>query len=174
MKKILKNKKGTTLVELLVAMLLFVIVTTSASTIMFPMLKLQIGANEYAEYNTLLDTVANYIISEFSGAVPDGTPIAAGSNYLGFFKGTGTAELTVVPVAGSNSGGILHRNGRPVLHEDYYKMKTVGFFCRDVSSVYAGTAFELTVFVYDRKGSEVINRVYAVRPLALNQYIEDF
>ena len=162
MKKILRNKKGVTLIELIVGMVLFTIITTSITAVMVPMLRNYAKANELAECNTLLDNVANQIISDISVA----TAPVAHTEFADIISITvdspGDVTYTVID-------GLLQKNGAPVLAKSYYKNKSVSFSCKPAASA-EGTAYILTVIIISDTDGEMIRRDYAVRPLVLNQY----
>jgi prepilin-type N-terminal cleavage/methylation domain-containing protein len=80
------NKKGVTLIELIVSIFVFSIIMVTAVSIFAPMLRTHAIANDYAEANTLLDNIANLVLHEIDNAVgeidpPSGT-LPGGS--LGF------------------------------------------------------------------------------------------
>jgi len=66
--KILKNKKGITLIELIVGIVMFGVITVAISTMLAPMLFSFMSANDFAEYNSLLDNLANQMINDLSQA----------------------------------------------------------------------------------------------------------
>jgi len=68
MKKTL-NKKGLTLMELIVAIMFFSIILTMVATIVTPVLRTYARANEFAEANTLLDNISILMKHEIGNAV---------------------------------------------------------------------------------------------------------
>jgi prepilin-type N-terminal cleavage/methylation domain-containing protein len=168
--KILKSKKGMTLTELIAGMMLFAIITAAVSAVLAPMLRTYARANDLAELNTLLDNLANHIISDLSKATAIGN--VGTQNIISITIDTDIVEYTVEH-AGDDAGALLKRvNGSaptPVFVKDFYKNKSVSFLVTPESS---GSAYTLTVRILDRDNSPIpmISRDYAVRPLALNQY----
>lgn len=162
MMKNLKEKKGMTLIELIVGMMMFAILTAAVSAVLVPMLRVYARANEFAECNTLLDNVANQIIKDLSNATKE-LDLSADETILI------TIELDEIIYTVDNSNGVLLKNGIPVLSKSYYKNKSVNFSCVSISSS-AGTAYMLTVIISSDENGEMIRRDYAVKPLALNQY----
>jgi len=153
-----------TLVELIVGMLLFAIIAASVSAILVPMLRIQSHANELAEQNALLDTVANQIIGNLSSAtVPLKNPGADNEIYI-TVDNPDDVKYTV-----DESNGIMLKNGSPVFSKSFYKNKSISFFCKETQDD-SKKVYELTVIILSDKGGEIIRRNYAVRPLALNQY----
>lgn len=164
--KALKNKKGITLIEILVGSSLFAIIAATAFAALTPMMLAFSRANDIAEYNMILDTVGNRIVSDMAQA----------SNVIGTLPSTDTITLTI---RGSSTvvyfiqNGILHRrigtgaDPVPVFPPDFYGGKTVSFTVE-------GTKPDYTVIVTvnpaeDRMGATaaVVTREYAVRPLRL-------
>ena len=64
--KAVKNKKGLTLMELIVGILMFSIISVAISMLLAPILSSYARANDFAEYNALLDNIANQIIDDIS------------------------------------------------------------------------------------------------------------
>lgn len=153
MKKLLKSKKGMTLVELLAGMLIFTIIAAASSVILSSMLKASIKANDLAEYSVLLDNAANQMISDMSEAAS----LDIGSSTI-TINNPNNIEYTI------GEGGDLQRNGSPVFSEEYYKNKKIGFTCKDLDN----GAYVLTVVLIGSDEAELISRDYAVKPLALN------
>ena len=66
--KILKNKKGLTLIELIVGIVMFTIIALTVATSLTPTLFAFMSANDFAEYNALLDNIANQIVGDMMQA----------------------------------------------------------------------------------------------------------
>jgi hypothetical protein len=64
MKKILKSKKGMSLMEILVGGILLGMVALTVSAVLAPFMLAFSRANDLAEYSTILDTVGNQIVSD--------------------------------------------------------------------------------------------------------------
>ena len=58
------DNKGLTLLELLIALVLFVIITVAATTAFMPTFNTYLKANELAEVNTILDNVSALIMED--------------------------------------------------------------------------------------------------------------
>jgi len=160
MKNVLKNKKGMTLIELIVGLVVFTIILTTVSAILAPILGFYSKANELAESSTLADSIASQIIGDLSNATKlsnlDDDIITMTVN------NPDDVEYTV------DAGGVLLRNGFEVLTESFYKGKGVSFSCEDADG--AG-GYILTVAIWkENKDDPMISRNYAVKPLALSQY----
>jgi len=161
--------------ELIVGIMLFAVVATAVSTILAPLMKVYTKANELAECNTLLDNVANQIISDLSGATDkirdeDLNREVSGENPNSVLRITTDAPDDVrYTIDGSD--GVLLKNGVSVLSKPFYKGKSVGIICNK-APVKTGEAYILTVILLSDKDGEMLRRDYAVRPLALpsNQY----
>lgn len=166
--KILKCKKGMTLVELIVGVMIFTVITTIASAVLAQMVRVYSQSNELAELNTLLDNVANHIVSDISNATTPLVNIGI-DNEITVVIDTNTITYTV-----AGDGTLLRSAGGaapiPILPKTFYKNKSVGFVL-NLSPSGTGTAYMLTVTIHsDHNGSPIISRDYAIRPLALNQY----
>jgi prepilin-type N-terminal cleavage/methylation domain-containing protein len=174
MMKVLKNKKGITLVELMVGLLLLSIIVAAAGSTIAPMLKVYSKANEIAEWNTLLDNLANQMVSDLSEMtvpIEDQPGAGAGpwSDNITFTAGFRTITYAVSKDNPLWDDGMLERNGILVLPEDFYKRKIVSFILNDAGN-HGEIAYMLTVRIEPSDGEgATISRDYAVRPLVLNQ-----
>jgi prepilin-type N-terminal cleavage/methylation domain-containing protein len=187
LRKFHKNNHGLTLVELIVAMAVFTVVTTSVTALLVPIMRTQMRAIEAAEYNTLLNNVANQIISDMRDATPlspTADPAAAvelptdpASPLLRIVKGSQIIVYSIGDDSGDNKGLLLRSvtgnpdHGTSVLPSRYYRNnRGVSFDCKEAGSVTGNIAFVLTVSITNRDDSSIIiSRDYAVSPLALNQ-----
>ena len=175
-KKLLKSKKGFTLIELIVGLVIFGIISTAVATLLAPMLFAFIRANEFAEYNILLDNLANQIISDLSQSTEPPGFVAGGDQPDGTWNNvtiTTPAAIVRYTVEGADNRGILIReiNGEPhrVFTEDFYRRKLVSFKLNYL--IDADTpSYTLTVRLDHVNRNFEIERVYAVKPLILNQY----
>jgi len=66
MKKL--NKRGLTLIELIVAMLIFAIILTAVTAIFVPILRTHTRANETAAASTILDNLSLLMLAEINNA----------------------------------------------------------------------------------------------------------
>lgn len=150
MRKLLKSKKGMSLIEILVGSLLFGIVAMTVTAVLAPMLMAMSRANDFAEYNTLLDNAGNQIVSDMAGASE-----VKSNNPLEFTVQGKDVEYTAPE-------GILLRNNIPVLPEEFYRGKTIAFTVNGTSPNFM---IEVTVGPSGRWGSigAEISRDYAVR-----------
>jgi len=64
----LSSKKGLTLTELIVTIVVFSIILTSAAAFFVPMLRSYIRTVDFAEANTLIDTIATLVINEVTNS----------------------------------------------------------------------------------------------------------
>jgi len=69
LRKKLKNKKGMTLIELMVGMLIFSMLGASASVILAPTMRVAFGAIDLAENNSLLALMSSELLSDMKRAV---------------------------------------------------------------------------------------------------------
>jgi prepilin-type N-terminal cleavage/methylation domain-containing protein len=167
MKKLLKSQKGMTLIELVVGMVMFAIAVGAVGAILAPTLRVYAEANEYAESNNLLDTLANQILDDLSEATTAPTINAEGR--LEFYIDTRKVTYWVDQTAGGANEGLLMRqyesneedtDEKPVYTEPFYKGKSLAFAVdTDEAPVYT-----LTLSI---SGGISISRTYAVRPVAV-------
>jgi len=179
-KKLLKSKKGFTLIELIVGLVIFGIISTAVATLLAPTLFAFMRANDFAEYNILLDNIANQIISDLSQSTDPPVSTAAGTlpndtwNNLSITMPAARVRYTVAVDEDSvYQLPVLHReiNGvtSPVFTAEFYRRKLVSFKLESEPNV--ENAYKLTVRLEHENGNFVIERAYAVRPLILNQHI---
>jgi len=155
---IFKNKKGMSLMEILVGSLLFALIAITVTALLAPMMLTFMRANDLAEYNKLLDNVGNIIVSDLSRA-SEALP-ASGENNVVITVSTGNTVAYTAPA------GSLLRNGVPVFPPGFYKGKTVSF---DVSKTAPGYTVTVTVSSAGRPAAVgvSIERDYSVLPLML-------
>jgi len=155
--KLLKGKKGITLIEIIVGMFLLSMVVLTVSAVITPMMKTFTTANDFAEYNTLLDSVGNRIVSDMaqSSAITNLDPL--------------TIVINSEAIVYTDTGGSLQRNGVPVFPEGFYRRKAIDF---NVTGTPPGFIVEVTISPSGGFGTSgaTITREYAVRPLLLRQY----
>jgi len=163
---IIKSKCGMTLMEVLVGGILFALVAATATAVLAPMMLAQSRANDFAEFNTLLDNLGNKIISDISQA--EDVNFSGGTGDVnGILSLTINSEEIIYII---NTDGILERNGVFVFHPDFYRGKTISFIVHtDTEPNYI-----VEVTVHPSGGgigttAAEITRSYAVRPLLMVQ-----
>ena len=169
--KILKNKKGLTLVELIIGMVVLSIILIMASAVLLPTLQFQRRANELAEQNALLDNLANQIVYDLSRAVE---PVLFSGGVLKIPVGAAGGGEVIYTV---NSIGLIERQtageaiAQPLLPNRFHR----GLMVDNISLVQVddtdldipGIVYELTVSLVN--DNTTFTRDYIVRPLGLNQ-----
>jgi len=166
----LKDKKGLTLIEVLVGCMMFAIITIAVSTVLAPTLMAYVRANNFAEYNTLVDNVANQILSDLSRSTRAPEPVPSDWDMeIKVNLHTHTVRYAVM-------GGILYRAENdvflPVFTSEFYKGKSLSFkIDSDIDGSYILTVRISEITTGGGAGFE-LEREYAVRPLALpeNQF----
>ncbi|MCL2068964.1 MAG: hypothetical protein FWH00_03605 [Oscillospiraceae bacterium] len=153
--KLLKNKKGVTMVELMAGLMLFTISVSAIGAVLAPMMQVYSRANELAEVSTLLDGAANHLISDLASAT---APPQWGGDTVTIEINNTAAVYTV------DTQGVLRKNGSPVLPGSYYRRHTVSF---GGANAEPGLS-ELTVTITNTRSGVAVSREYAVRPLMLN------
>jgi len=178
LRKILTNKKGMTLTELLVGSIMLALFAIAISAILTPMVFAFMRANDFAEYNGLLDSVGNQISSDLvratglpnNGATPavdiTGASIATNEVVISV-AGEGDIRYTIGP------DGTLRRNNIDVFPEGYQRGKLVGFVVREVPGEPGCFSVEITIRPRPgaaRAGMHVTDfqsRIFFVRPLTM-------
>lgn len=165
--KTLKSNSGLSLMEILVAGLMFGILAVTVVLVISPIMMAYSRANSLAEYNTILDSIGNVITSEFSGAnhVED-----YGPNSLEFSTGSGDVTFYVV----GDRGHLRRKDSRD---DSSHLVFPVGFYGGMLISFdveYESPGFLITVRVRPsdsphRPGIATadISRKFAVRPIML-------
>jgi len=172
LKKILKSKKGLTLIELVVGLVIFSIISVAVSASLAPTLFAFMRANDFAEYNILLDNIANQIISDLSQSTVEPDFPEAGEWPEGWNELTITQLAAIVNYAIDRpESGLLTKEMSGITWEvfpdDFYNRKTVAF---KIANVEDSSSYILTIRLQNTNGDFVIEREYAVRPLILNQH----
>jgi prepilin-type N-terminal cleavage/methylation domain-containing protein len=164
--KRLKPTAGFTLIEIIIAMTIFSIIVASAALVLNPTLNIYRRAKETAEVNTLLDTIANEIISDFKMASSISITGIAGNQRATI---TRVNNQRITRLSYEVRGGILFRidhsiPGHPgvrVLDDSFYGGKNVRI-------IYDGvTEFTITVVLLEN-GNQIASREYAVNPVRLS------
>jgi len=178
-KKLLKSKKGFTLMELVVGLVIFAIISVAVSASLAPTLFAFMSANDFAEYNILMDSIANQIINDLSQSTePPGFDEAGdwpeGWNNVSITKSASRVRYTIENTAAGRGMLLIETGGNPALvfPEEFYKRKTVAFKLEaiDTDPDDPMVAYNLTVRMESLNGDFLVERVYAVRPLILNQH----
>ena len=192
--KSLKNKKGFTLMELVVGILMFTIISITISMLLAPILSSYARANDFAEYNALLDNIANQIIDDMSQSTLPPVFLAGEEwsennpdrnnpePFLTVHTHSRTIRYAVINNVLEREGLVEVRDALgnitsveqhwfPVFAEDFYKRKLVSFRIVPDNTTSA-TAYILTVRLTEDRGAAPfqIERDYAVRPLVLNPF----
>ncbi|MCL2249382.1 MAG: hypothetical protein FWC13_08930 [Oscillospiraceae bacterium] len=162
----LKSDKGLSLMEILVAGLMFAILASTVIMVISPMMLAYSRANSLAEYNTILDSVGNTIISQLSGAVSEDS-IDFDNSGDGSLVFTSALEEITFSV---NDDGHLLRNGNLVFPGEFYGGKQISFEVFEVN-VNQSPAFQVEVTIFPSGGpggaTAEIYRTYTVLPLML-------
>lgn len=175
MKRILKNRKGMTLIELLIGMLIFSIIMAAVSSVFAPTLRVYYSAIELAECNSLLNSLSAEILHDISRAEKksDGSAgITASSTSILIHRKTGTIEYGT-KVYGASGKLLLTRNGTPVLGEQFYKGKSLILSFRnpdadksEISGAFPDS-FYVRLTLQRADGTELVTRDYAAAPIGM-------
>jgi len=154
---VLNQKKGMTLIEIIVGSLLFAIVAVTVSTVLTPLMFAFSIANDTAEYNMLLDDIGNRLTSEISQA-----------SDVDFSGDTLTLVIDSTDVIYTFPDGMLFRNEDPVFSIDYYKGKRI--FVDVNTTKLPNVIVEITIGSSGGPAASaaVISREYAVRPVLMS------
>lgn len=165
--KIVKNKKGMTLMELIVGMLVFFIIAISVTAALPSILGAYTKSNDLAEINTIFNSLTLEMLNDLSDA-----------SYVAVSEPTLTIKTnkkTVVYDIGTGDySGLLLKDGKPVLDISYYKGKTVNLKYYDengdILSGVAAQAVVVRMILLSGDGEIMATRDYASKPLGLTQY----
>lgn len=173
---ILKLKKGMTMIELVVGMLIFAVIASSVAAVLVPTLNAYMKANELAEVNTLLDNLSEEMLSDIARATAVSVDDVAGNGKITIITGIGNIDYYV-------DTGVLCRAGGagdvPVLEKRYYKGKSVAIdYLGQDGITEVDTADEIKTPFYIRltissdKGGSIASRRYAANPVGFKNYRE--
>ena len=158
------NNKGLTLVEMILALLVFAIITVAAASFFGPTLKAYIQANDLAEVNTLLDTIATIVMEDLVSATEVSTATPTGISFMLIT----THEITYAVVTDSETNrGVLERTGfdaipRPILDPGFY-----GNISLHEASLERDDDILILKLVLGTEDGWTTSREYAVRPVGL-------
>ena len=163
--KTIKNKKGLSLMEILVGSLMFALIAAMVSAVLAPMMLAYSRANDFAEYNTLLDIVGNRIANDMAQSsdiqqLDPLTMVVRGSVI------TYTVENGILLMSIDNDDPTP--TSTPVFPPRFYRGKTIDF---SVDVTPPGYTIEVTIGPAQGQAAigASISREYAVRPLLLIQ-----
>jgi prepilin-type N-terminal cleavage/methylation domain-containing protein len=165
MKNPVNNKKGLTLVEMMVAMLVFTIIVGAVSVVFAPLMHTVFRSKEMSEVNALLDKLSIDIISDLADMNTDIVIPAGGLDLAVSSLEIRTSRVDVT--YSIDAGGFLRKTDHTgvnvgIIDDSYYKNKTVG-----ITVTRSESTFTATLTLFDRDGNPMAARPYTVRPLAL-------
>lgn len=171
------KKKGVTLIEILVSSLLFALIAATAGAALSPMMLAFSRANDIAEYNMILDSIANRITSDIAQTPANGVGI--GTNTITLTNRGNTVEYSIRNIDGTPATdgiGILHSSigasvPTPVFPKDFYGGKTVSFNVDQEDPADPAQGYTVNVTIHPATGmgatSATITRQYAIRQLII-------
>ncbi|MCL2602954.1 MAG: prepilin-type N-terminal cleavage/methylation domain-containing protein [Defluviitaleaceae bacterium] len=171
--KHLNNKKGVTLMELIVAILVFSIIMAATTSIFGPMLNSFRRANNMAEANTIMNDLVTLIFSDVRSAVenpglttPNAINLQIGDTLNNDILSINTQRFGVITF-GVEDGQITRTvNNEPIIFMDdgfYRGLAVIGF---NWEWHLDSGLFELEIEVTHPDGWER-TRTYTTRPLGL-------
>jgi len=156
LKKLQKNKKGVTMMEIVVGMMLFGMVVLTISAAIAPLMMAYSRANDLAEYNQILDSIGNRIVAEMAKSseieiLPDGDVILTVNNIVQHY---------------TLDNGLLQLNGDPVYQIEFYKGKVIAFTITEPPAGSSNYYLNLSVRPAGAAAAGA-ERSYAVKPLLM-------
>lgn len=172
----LKSNSGMTLVETIVALLLFTVLATMVSTIMIPVLNTYMRANDLAELTVLVENIGSEIVDDLKQS----TALAeiTGGNAIKVKIESNTVEYKI-------DEGVLKKKFTtndpsfdvdshgaefyPVFHEKYYRGKKLNI----AYSVSGGEKpiYKVEITITNKDGlTRVVGNTFTAKPLVLNQF----
>lgn len=165
-KKLLRDRRGVTLAELIVTMAIFALITAATAALLVPTLSSYAKANELAELNSLLDTLSTELTGAMSAS--DHPPDIAADK----------AQVTLYAAGSSTSyyiqNGILYRQpgntaGGPVLQPGYYKNKQLSLEFSYTQTTTPPSAILTTKLRLTLRDGGTLQRSFDTMPILLNQ-----
>ena len=156
-KQVLNNNKGLTLFEMLLAMIVFAVITLAAVSVFAPAINTYVRANNLAEVNTLLDNVAGLIMEDVASMTDEIT----GGPQLPF-----TIFTTRDVVYNVNTDGMITRNGVALFDEGFLRRMSMSAELAEVHDFAEGEVHDFLDGMDDDELS-AFDGVFALR-LTLN------
>ena len=148
------NKKGITLIELIISIMVLSIIIIAVTTVFAPIYRTYEQANDLAEVNTLLDNVSSVILDDVAKAIS----ISPGTSRF-----TITASYDIV--YSHDEGGLLTRSAlgveKPVFDKEFYRNSDISASCAVDSGL---VTISLTLV---SGNGWTVSRDYAARPVGL-------
>lgn len=176
----IKNKKGMTLIEIILGISLFSILSVTTSAIIGPVMSAVKDVSSYSEVNGLLDNLANEITSNLAEAA-----VVSYDNDSGKLTIT-TTSYHVVEYEVDKEEKIIYKNGAPLIAKGFYNGNIVNFGLYDADSIsdiadiddetlYKHVTPNTKVFLLllkmgDSEHNLLMRKAYLVKPLVSNQY----
>lgn len=171
MKKILRNKSGMTLLEVMAALLIFAIFGVMVSASLVPMLKQFSHSNELSEMSMLLDNISDEISNNVSVAKAvklenDKSIVCTMDGYTLSYKIVDGILQTSFDAAAVDKKVYF-----PTFDKKYYNLKTLVYGEVDSTTpmVDAKGTVKIKLLVKDRNGIIMMERSITARPLLLSK-----
>ncbi|MCL2203041.1 MAG: type II secretion system GspH family protein [Defluviitaleaceae bacterium] len=155
----LTNRRGVTLMELIVSLVVISLIMIAVTTVFSPMLRAFQRNHALAEANTMLDNIAMLIMDDVNNAVD--IQGAGGAMLI-----TSNTHTVIYTIDGGGTRGHILRNGHRLFDAQYYRGNTLSFsWSTDTSG---GVAIvTLTLTVYGAEEGWHRTRTYTARPLGM-------
>ena len=164
------NTKGLTMIELLVALFVFSVIAISVITVFVSAIGAYVRARDFAEVNSLMDSLSALIMDDVMSATATMTdidpPDPFPGDYLFTIYTTHYIVYNIYPTATSDGVRVITRNGTPVLAANFYRSILLDEVTLDITDGIA----TLTLTVLPGGGAPQ-TRSYTARPVGL-QLIE--
>ena len=155
--------------EIIVGMLLFGMVVMTVTAAISPLMMAYRRANDFAEYNQLLDTIGNRIISEMAKT---STPPLLGTDTLTITLDGVTVVYSLTPdnhhLQVTRGAGGAGGAATPVYQPGFYEGKTISFNFDGSAQPNYFLNLTVTSELASGRSGATITRTYAVRPLLIS------
>jgi len=164
------NRKGITMIELMVSMIVLSIVMIAVTAVLMPMYRNYQKANNLAEINIILDTLSALVMNDIAGAISIDPP--SGSTESGAalrINASFDIIYTVMVMNTDNGNSILMRSARggeaqALLEEEFYKNNSIS-----AKWTVEDGLVEITLKLTSAEGEW--ERTYKARPVGLEQRV---
>lgn len=193
MRKKLKSTSGMTLIETIVALLLFAVLAAAITAVLIPVLNSFVRANDLAELTVLVENIGKEITDDLKQSTAnatniDGIELSGKSKNISIKIESNVVEYQIPTGSDDNAGILMKKFGTndpgfnntvhgaeffPVFDAKYYRGKTLDI-TYDVSYGVGGKTdplYTVKVDITNKDGlTKVVGNTFTARPLVLNQY----
>lgn len=164
MKKRLQDKSGMTLIEVIVAMLIFAVFSVSVSAVMAPILNIYYRTNQLSELNALADDIVEQVSNDIS--ISSSKPIVVDPQTLDCFVDGNKVSYQFKTIDAVENLYVSFNNqpdALPVHDIKYFKNNrkmTIEFSENPIDDIYS-----MKLVIFDKDSSKLIERSIQVKQI---------